>query len=141
MSRLANLISCILPLFLGALEEKPFVILASGPVLEQKYSAYRIIPVDGTVASKTRALFWCGKNEIVVDLSAGSQFVHDSVLNQLNRLYADPAVWVAANTFYAGLFQEMHKGDLLYQDKFIENAGSLPYMVPILGMAQTIANL
>ncbi|MBI3236646.1 MAG: glycosyltransferase family 2 protein [Chlamydiales bacterium] len=41
----------------------------------------------------------------------------------------------ALRTFYAGLFQKIHREDLLYEGKFYSMAADLAYMWPILEMA------
>ncbi|MGE5196231.1 MAG: hypothetical protein ACM3JI_02750, partial [Anaerolineae bacterium] len=38
-------------------------------------------------------------------------------------------------TFYAGLFHEIKKEDFFYQDRFIQKAGDLAYLIPLLEMA------
>ncbi|NGX39370.1 MAG: putative glycosyltransferase EpsE [Chlamydiae bacterium] len=126
----------------------------------------------GALANKYNGISLCKPDEIVVDLDGDDWLAHPKVLADLNKIYADPDVWVtygqfiyhpayqvgfcadvpkpiiehnafrvlrgyvsALRTFYAGLFHQIKKEDLLYEGEFFTAASDIAFIIPILEMA------
>jgi glycosyltransferase involved in cell wall biosynthesis len=53
----------------------------------------------GSLANHYRGIWLCDKDEIVVDLDGDDWFPHNDVLPYLNKVYADPDVWVTYGQF------------------------------------------
>ena len=134
-----------------AQENEDFVEQSLLSVVSQNYTDFRVIYIDdgldkdssfiekydqegrvtfvknrsplGSAESLYRAVHKCDSEEIVVLLRSDEMFAHNDVLNNLNRYFADPSVWIASGeevqlnsfdkgaagksyqVFYAGLFR------------------------------------
>lgn len=108
----------------------------------------------GLLACMCRSVFSCDKNEIIVELDGSDEFATDQVLSHLNTIFTDPDVWMTygesnneirkaagkvkhPRAFYAALFQEIEKSDLQDKDSFLEEAGELAYVAPLLEMSDS----
>jgi len=129
----------------------------------------------GALENIYRAVHSCSKKEIVILVDGDDFLAHDGVLAYLNRVYANPYVWMTygsfveypdmkpsepitsemiplkvllggrvrrypwrsshLRSFYAGLFQKIHKEDLLWEGKFLPMGVDLAVMFPLLEMS------
>lgn len=106
----------------------------------------------GPLANLERAVDTCEGNEIVVLLSDEECLAHEWVFQRLNAYYANPDLWISLSqgidfptfelnqrdnmdlqlkSFYAALFQKIHKSDLN-----LPCTKSLAFMIPMLEMAK-----
>lgn len=53
----------------------------------------------GALANEYKGIWLCKPSEIVVNLDGDDWMAHDRVLEKLNRVYADPDVWVTYGQF------------------------------------------
>jgi glycosyltransferase involved in cell wall biosynthesis len=65
----------------------------------------------------------------------GSAFEVPEEVIEENRFRSFGGAVTHLKTFYAALFQEVDKGDFLFEGKFIEKAGDMAYALPLLEMA------
>jgi glycosyltransferase involved in cell wall biosynthesis len=67
--------------------------------LEHRFILIKNKTRNGPLACICQAVNLCEKNEIVIDLDNNDWLAHDEVLNQLNRVYQDPEVWMTYGQF------------------------------------------
>lgn len=123
----------------------------------------------GACANLFNAINSCEPDEIVIILDGDDWLAHENVLNILDKIYQNPAVWITygqfqeypsgdkggarqlpynviaqnlyreyawvtthLKSFYASLFHQIKKDDLLYEGNFFPMAPDLAIMFPIL---------
>jgi len=127
----------------------------------------------GALYNQYHAIHSCADNEIIIILDGDDWFPHCDVLQIINQVYQDPAIWLTygqfveypskgigfckpmplwvveqnafrefthipshLRTFYAWLFKQIKKEDLLYEGEFLKMTGDIAAMFPMIEMAR-----
>lgn len=87
----------------------------------------------GPLACMCQAVFSCDKDEIVVDLDGNDWLAHEKVLSKLNKIYADPDVWMTYGQFI--YYPSFKKGiaskvpnEIVNQNKFRSYGGGITHL-------------
>lgn len=88
---------------------------------------------QGILACMCQAIFSCDKEEIIVDLDGNDWLAHDEVLAELNKIYADPDVWMTYGQFlrYPGLlegFASKVPTEIIEENRFRSFGGAVTHL-------------
>jgi len=127
----------------------------------------------GALANQYNAIHLVPDNAIIIILDGDDLFAHDQVLNKINQVYSDPAIWLTygqfvefpsnaigfcceypehivkenkfreyghtpshLRTYYAWLFKQIKKEDLMFEGDFFVMDGDIATMFPMIEMAR-----
>jgi len=100
---------------------------------EHRFTLISNVERQGVLACMCQAIFLCDKEEIIVDLDGNDWLAHDEVLLELNKIYADPDVWMTYGQFlrYPGFlvgFASEVPEEVIEENKFRSFGGAVTHL-------------